>query len=47
MDTWGILIFVVSIVLYFAFKRNPIFILTSGIGLGIIIGAVWAYFILT
>ena len=42
MDTWGIIIFVLGLVLYFALKRQPAFLFVSGLGAGIVIGAVWA-----
>jgi lipid-A-disaccharide synthase-like uncharacterized protein len=44
MDTWGLIIAGVSIILYFASKKKPIFILTTGIGIGIVIAAVWSYY---
>ena len=42
MDAWGILILVVSLVLYFFSKKNGFFLFTAGVGAGIIVGAVWA-----
>lgn len=42
MDAWGIGIFVVSTLLYFITKKKGIFLLTAGIGIGIVIGAIWA-----
>jgi hypothetical protein len=42
MDLWGLIIIVVSAILYFASKKKPIFLLTTGIGIGLVIGAVWA-----
>ena len=43
MDGWGIGIFVVGLVLYFVTKKKVIFLFISGVGLGILIGAIWAY----
>ncbi len=45
MDTVGIIIMAISVVLYFAIKKKPIFLFTGGVGLGILIGALWAYWI--
>lgn len=42
MDGWGIGIFIVGLILYFVTKRKAIFLFVSGIGAGIVIGAVWA-----
>ena len=42
MDTWAFIIIVVSVILYFVSKRKPIFVLTTGIGLGLLWGALWA-----
>jgi len=42
MDTWGIGIFVVGMVLYFLSKRKSVFLFMAGIGAGILIGAIWA-----
>jgi hypothetical protein len=48
MDTWGLIIIGVCAILYFITrKRSPgwaqFFLLGSGIGIGIVIGALWAY----
>lgn len=46
MDTFGLAVAGVSVVLYFLTRKGkgaPFFILTTGIGLGILIGAIWAY----
>jgi len=42
MDIWGIGIFVVGLILYFVTKKQPFFLFVSGVGAGIVIGAVWA-----
>ena len=42
MDMWGIGIAGISILLYFISKKKNVFLLTTGVGLGILIGAVWA-----
>ncbi len=47
MDGWALGIIAVSLVLYFATKKKPIFVLTTGIGIGLLIGAVWAYVAVT
>jgi hypothetical protein len=47
MDGWGIGIFVVGLILYFVSKKRAIFLFISGVGAGIFIGAVWAYFTVT
>ena len=47
MDMWALIITAVSVVLYFVSKKKPIFILTTGVGLGMLIGAVWAYSIVS
>lgn len=43
MDKWGIIIFVVGLILYFVTKKKPFFLFVSGVGAGIFIGALWAY----
>jgi hypothetical protein len=43
MDTFGIAILVVGLILYFVSKKKPIFLFISGVGAGIVIGAIWAY----
>ena len=43
MDAWGIGIFIVGLILYFVTKKKPIFLFISGVGAGILIGAIWAY----
>jgi len=45
MDTWGIIVFAVGAVLYFVSKRKPGFLFVAGVGLGIVIGAVWSILI--
>jgi Na+/melibiose symporter-like transporter len=50
MDTWGIIIVLVSGVLYFVYrKRNEstarFALFCAGIGTGLVIGAVWAMMI--
>jgi len=47
MDGWGIGIFVVGLILYFITKKKVIFLFISGIGLGILIGAIWSYYLVT
>lgn len=42
MDGWGIVIFAISLILYFATKKKPVFLFIAGVGLGILIGAIWA-----
>jgi hypothetical protein len=43
MDGVGIAIFVIGLILYFVTKKKAIFLFISGVGLGIIIAAIWAY----
>jgi biotin transporter BioY len=51
MDGWGIAICVMGYVAYHISKRQKkpqiIFIFISGIGLGLLIGAIWAYYLVT
>ncbi len=42
MDTWGIIIFIAGLVLYFVTKKQAFWLFVSGVGAGIVIGAVWA-----
>lgn len=47
MDTWGFALIIVSVICYYLTrKRAPsvasFFLVTFGVGLGIVIGAVWA-----
>ncbi len=47
MDKWGILIFVAGVVAYYFTKQKyPFLAFVSGVGAGIVIGAVWFYFVL-
>jgi lipid-A-disaccharide synthase-like uncharacterized protein len=41
MDLWAIIIFVVSVILYFVTKKKPVFLFTAGIGVGMLIAAIW------
>jgi hypothetical protein len=48
VDTWGFVIIGVSVILYFLTRKNhqklaQWFLLTFGIGIGLVIGAVWAF----
>jgi hypothetical protein len=42
METWGIIIFIVGLILYFITKRKVFFLFVAGAGAGIVIGAEWA-----
>jgi hypothetical protein len=42
MDAWGIGIFVMGLILYYALKKKAIFLFISGVGAGILIAAIWA-----
>lgn len=42
MDMWGIGIAGISILLYFVSNKKNVFLLTTGVGVGILIGAIWA-----
>ena len=47
MDIWGIGILVVSLILYFVTqKKYTIFLFTAGIGMGLIIAAIWVFFMI-
>lgn len=50
MDTTGIIIFIISTILYFATRKKEtlqgwmkLSLIGIGVGLGLIIGALWAY----
>lgn len=45
MDTWGIVIFIVGLALYFITKKQAFWLFVSGIGAGIVVGAVWAVYL--
>jgi len=47
MDGIGIGIFVIGMILWFLSKKKAIFLFVSGIGAGILIGAIWSYLIVT
>ena len=47
MDGVGIAIFVIGSILYFVTKKKPIFLFFSGIGAGMVIGAIWSYYLVT
>ena len=42
MAGWGIFIFITGLILYFATKKKPFWLFVSGVGAGLIIGAIWA-----
>ena len=42
MDGWAIVIIIGSVILYFVSKRKPVFLFTSGVGVGLLVGAIWA-----
>lgn len=42
MDTWAFVIIIGSVIGYFASKKHKFFILTTGVGLGLLWGALWA-----
>jgi len=42
MDTWGIVICIAGLVLYYVTKKQVFFLWLSGVGAGIVVGAVWA-----
>lgn len=46
MDGWGIAIFVIGLILYFATKKQAFWLFVSGVGAGIVVGAVWAVYLL-
>lgn len=48
MSNWGIAIFIIGLVVYFLIKKNNdglarFMLFVSGAGLGILVGAIWAY----
>ena len=46
MDKWGILIFVVGVGAYFITRQKyPFLAFVAGVGAGIVIGGMWAYYI--
>jgi threonine/homoserine efflux transporter RhtA len=45
MDTWGIVIFVIGLILYYITKKQAFWLFASGVGAGIVVGAVWAAYI--
>jgi len=47
MDGVGIAIFIIGLILYFISKKKAIFLFISGIGLGFLVGAIWAYIMVT
>lgn len=51
MDTWGIVIFIAALILYFVVKKNNdglarFLLFVSGAGFGLIIGGIWVYFVI-
>ena len=42
MDGWGIAIFAIGLILYYVTKKQVFWLFVSGIGAGILIGAIWA-----
>lgn len=42
MDTWALIIIGGSIVGYLASKKHAFFVLTLGVGVGLLWGALWA-----
>ena len=43
MDGWGFVILIGGLIVYYATKKKyPAFLFISGIGAGIVIGAIWA-----
>ena len=46
MDGWGIGIFVIGLILYYVTKKKVFFLFISGVGAGILIGAIWSMMII-
>jgi hypothetical protein len=46
MTTWGLIIMVASIIVYFVTNKKPVFLLTTGIGMGLLWGGLWMLSIL-
>lgn len=42
MDGWGIVIFSIGMILYLVTKKKAFFLFVSGVGAGLLIGAIWA-----
>lgn len=42
MDGWALGIIAVGIIGYFLSKKNSIFLLVTGVGVGLLIGTIWA-----
>ena len=42
MDTRAFIIISASVLLYFFSKRRPVFLFTTGVGVGLLIGAIWS-----
>lgn len=42
MDVWALGIIALGIVGYFLSKKNVIFIFVTGVGVGLLAGAIWA-----
>jgi len=48
MDIWGIIVFMVGGLLYFITRRRyPVWLFVAGVGVGVLIGAVWHYALVT
>ena len=45
MALWGLAIIGISLILYYASKHQPVFVFTSGLGVGLFVGAIWAYLV--
>lgn len=42
MDTWALLIIAAGVILWFVSKKKPVFLFVTGVGVGLLVGAVWA-----
>ena len=42
MDGFGIVVFSLGMILYLVTKKKAFFLFVSGVGAGILIGAIWA-----
>jgi len=47
MDIWGIVIVIIGAAGYLFSKRKPGWLFIAGVGVGILIGAVWHYALVT
>ena len=42
MDLWAFIIIGAGAVMYFVSKKKPVWLFVTGVGVGLLVGAVWA-----